>query len=212
MIGERINPTGRKILAAEMGSRRLHPGRSGCPRAGGGRRPHARCQCRHPARRRARDTGASRAARAVGHGRAALHRLLHRRRAGGRPRRLQGQAARQFGHRRGRAPGVGAAAREEVRRGGGGNLQRRDRDLRGPGRALRGGEEDRAPRRRSRHPGIRRGGRSARDADRRHQQGVRPGDASAQAPTDGAEGEHDVRRLQHQLRAAGARRRQPRRF
>ena len=51
IIGERINPTGRKILAAEMpagdfsrvGDRRPRPGRS--------RRPHARRQRRHPAGR-----------------------------------------------------------------------------------------------------------------------------------------------------------------
>jgi len=43
-------------------------------------------------------------------------------------------------------------AREEVRRSGSGDFQRRDRDLRGSRCALRGGEEDRAPRGRSRHP------------------------------------------------------------
>ena len=55
-----------------------------------------------------------------------------------------------------------AAAGEEVRRGGGGDLQRRDRHLGGSGRALRGGEEDRASRRRLRHPGQRHRGRPAR--------------------------------------------------
>ena len=54
IIGERINPTGRKMLAAEMAAgdfSRVRP----TPRAGRGRRAHARRQRRHPARRRAGD-------------------------------------------------------------------------------------------------------------------------------------------------------------
>ena len=59
----------------------------------------------------------------------------------------QGKAAGQLRHRRGRAPGAGAAADQEVRRRGGRDLQRRDRHLRGPRRALRGRQEDRRARR-----------------------------------------------------------------
>ena len=51
IIGERINPTGRKILAEEMknGDYSRVDGRRACP--GRGWRSHARCECRHPARR-----------------------------------------------------------------------------------------------------------------------------------------------------------------
>ena len=48
IIGERINPTGRKLLAAEMAAGRLQPREGGRPGPGRGRRPHARRQCRHP--------------------------------------------------------------------------------------------------------------------------------------------------------------------
>ncbi len=96
IIGERINPTGRKLLAEEMKARRLQPGRARRARPGRGRRPHARRQRRHPARRRAGDPGPDDPARAVAGRRAALDRLLDRRGARGRPRRLPGQGARQL--------------------------------------------------------------------------------------------------------------------
>ena len=54
VIGERINPTGRKMFAEELRGGDLstrHRRRAG---AGRGRRRHARRQRRHPARRRAR--------------------------------------------------------------------------------------------------------------------------------------------------------------
>ncbi len=47
-----------------------------------------------------------------------------------------------------------------------GDLERRDGHLRGSERPVRGGREDRAPCRRSRHPRQRHRGRPARDADR----------------------------------------------
>ena len=63
-------------------------------------------------------------------------------------------------------------------------------------------------RRGSRHPGERRRGRPAGHADRRHQPGRGAGDAAAASAANRAEGEHHLRRLQRELRAAGARRHQ----
>ena len=74
--------------------RRLQPGRARRPRPGRGRRPHARRQRRHPARRRAGDPGQDDPARPVPDRPAAVDRLVDRRGARGRARRLPGQAAR----------------------------------------------------------------------------------------------------------------------
>ena len=98
MIGERINPTGRKILAAEMAAGDFSRVEADA-RAGRGRRPHARRQCRHSAGRRAGHPGEDHAAGAVDHRRAAVDRLLDRRGARGRTCRLQGQGAGQLGDR-----------------------------------------------------------------------------------------------------------------
>ena len=68
----------------------------------------------------------------------------------------------------------------------------------------------RRARSRPRHPGERHRRRSARDADRRDQPGRRPGDAASPAPARGAEGQHDLRRVEHQLRPAESRRHQQR--
>ena len=101
-----------------------------------------------------------------------------------------------------------AAAGQEVRRRGRRDLQRRDRHLRGPRRALRGGEEDRGRAPRLRHPGedivvdplvmpigaIGHG---------------RPAGVPAGAPAArGAEGQHHLRRVERQLRPAEPRRHQ----
>ena len=64
--------------------------------------------------------------------------------------------------------------------------------------------------RRSRHPGERHRRRSARDADRRHQPGRRAGDAPRAAPARRTQGQHDLRRLERQLRTAEPRRHQQR--
>ena len=130
MIGERINPTGRKLLAEEMRNGDFSRVEADAVAQVAGRRPHARRQRRHPARRRAGAARQGRAARPVGHRRAAVDRLLDRRGPRGRPRGLPGQAPRQLGHRRGRGDGAGAPARRPARRRGGGDLQRRDRDQR----------------------------------------------------------------------------------
>ena len=127
-------------------SRRVERGHAG---PGRGRRAHAGRQCGHPSGRRAGDPGQDYPARAVADRSAAVDRQLDRGRPGGGPRGLQRPAAGQLGDRRGGASGGRAAADQEVRLCGRGDLQRRDRDQRGPGRAVRGGEEDRPPCRRT---------------------------------------------------------------
>ena len=57
IIGERINPTGRKKLAEEMKAGDFSTVVADTHRAGRGRRAHAGRERRHPARRRARDPG-----------------------------------------------------------------------------------------------------------------------------------------------------------
>ena len=63
-----------------------------------------------------------------------------------------GQAARQLRDRRGGAPRARPAAHQEVRRGGRGDQQRRHRHQRGPGRPVRGRQADRRAGRGPRHP------------------------------------------------------------
>ena len=138
MIGERINPTGRKLLAEEM-------------KAGDFSRVEADALAQVAAGAHMLDVNAgipladepallARAitARAGDHRRAAVDRLVDRRGARGRAGGVPGQAARQLGHRRGRGDGAGAAAGRQVRRRGGRDLERRDRHLDGSRRALRG--------------------------------------------------------------------------
>jgi hypothetical protein len=60
----------------------------------------------------------------------------------------------------------------------------------------------RAPGTGSRHPGIRHRGRSAGDADRCHQSRRGASDAAGAPVEDRTQGQHHVRRLEHQLRAA----------
>ncbi len=60
----------------------------------------------------------------------------------------------------------------------------------------------------SRHPGERCRGRPAGDADRRHQPGGRAGHAPARTAEERAQGQHHLRRLECQLRAAAPRRHQ----
>ena len=146
MIGERINPTGRKILAAEMA-------------AGDFSRVESDALAQVAAGAQMLDVNAgipladepAILARAVQLVQSitdvplSIDSSIVQGARGG-TRGLQGQAAGQLGHRRGGAPRGGAAAGQEVRRRGGRDLQRRDRHLRGSGRALRGGEEDRPAR------------------------------------------------------------------
>ena len=93
IIGERINPTGRKAARRGDEGRRLQPRRARRAGPGRGRRPHARRQRRHPARRRAGDPGPDHPARPEPDRPAAVDRLVDRRGARGRARRLPGQGA-----------------------------------------------------------------------------------------------------------------------
>ena len=151
IIGERINPTGRKILAAEMA-------------AGDFSRVEADALAQVAAGAHMLDVNAG---IPLADEPAILARAIQLVQSitdvplsidssivaalRGRPRGLQGQGAGQLGDRRGGATGIGAAAGEEIRRGRDRDIQRRDRHLRRPGRALRGREEDRRARRRLRH-------------------------------------------------------------
>ena len=141
IIGERINPTGRKLLAEEMKAgdfSRVERDVVAQVEAGA---HMLDVNAGMPARRRAGDAGPCHPAGPGADGPAALDRFLDRRRARGGPRRLPGQGARQLGDRRGGAARAGPAPGAQVRRGGRRHLQRRDRHLRGPRRALRGRED-----------------------------------------------------------------------
>ncbi len=163
VIGERINPTGRKALAAqlEMGDfstverdalEQVACGamvldvNSGAvftnkmaedPRYADNNFVEPPLMTRtdqtHPGHRR----------------RAAVHRQLGSRRAEERAGGRRGSPAAELGHRRGRAAGTGPAAGQEIQRAGGGDLERRHRDFRRPRRAL-----SRSPRRSSSVPPI----------------------------------------------------------
>ena len=74
-----------------------------------------------------------------------------------------------------------------------------------PGRPVRGGQEDRRARRRPRHPARGRRRRPARHADRRHADGRAPGVPPAQPPARRARRQHHLRRVERQLRAAAPR-------
>ena len=168
IIGERINPTGRKAFAAQLRAER--PLAGGRRRARAGRRRRARAGRQHgrAADRRARPARARDPARAGALRPADLHRLIDRRGARGRARRLPGQGARQLGDGRGRSHGADPAARQEVRRGRDHSRERRDRHSRDRRAAPRDHPQDREGRGRAvrdRARGHR--DRPARDADRR---------------------------------------------
>ena len=74
----------------------------------------------------------------------------------------------------------------------------------------RGGEEDRRARNGLRHPAVRRRGRSAGDADRRDQPGRRSGHAAGSPAADRTQGQHFLRRIERELRPAQPRRHQQR--
>ena len=146
IIGERINPTGRKKFAEDLRAGELSTVDARRAGAGRGRRGHARRQRRHPAGRRGRAARADAAHRPGHRRRADLHRLLGDRGARGRTVGLRGPGAGELGHRRGRAARGGAAAGRAPRRGRDRSDQRRDRD---PGDA-RGAAAMRAQDRRGR--------------------------------------------------------------
>ena len=183
--------------------RRLQPGRARRGRPGRGRRPHARRERGHPAGRRAGDPRPDDPARAVAGRRPAVDRLARSSRRS-RPglAAYVGQAARELRDRRGGAPRARAAADQEVRRGGRRDLERRHRHLRGPRRALRGRAPHRGTRGGPRHPARGRDRRPAGHADRRDGDrgpaGVPPGETAAR----GARRQHDLRRIERELRHA----------
>ena len=75
----------------------------------------------------------------------------------------------------------------------------------GPGRPVRGREADRRARRRPRHPRLGHRRRPAGHAHRRARRGRPAGLHARPAPARGARRQHDLRRLERQLRAARAR-------
>ena len=125
--------------------------------------------------------------------------------------RLPGQAVAQLGHRRGGAPRARPAARPQVRRGGRRDQQRRHRDQHGPGRPVRRRQADRGACRRPRHPALGHHRRPAGDADRGAVAGRPTGLRARPPPARGAQGQHDLRRVERQLRAAEPRRASTRR-
>ena len=149
VIGERINPTGRKKLAAEMQAGNFETViKDALEQAG------------------AWSAGSDAGDRA-GPGRpATVDRLLRHRSDRGRPQGRQGSPAGKLGHWRGRETRSDPAFGEEVQCAGGCHLQRRDRHFDGPGRALRRRQEDRRTRHGSWHQAGRRRRRSAGHADR----------------------------------------------
>ena len=105
---------------------------------------------------------------------------------------------------------VDPAAHQEIQCPRHRHLQRRDRHFRRPRRALRGGEEDRRARRRLRHQARGHRGRPAGHADRRDGHRRPPGLHAGPPPARGAEGQYELRRLQHLLRPAAPARHQRR--
>ena len=190
IIGERINPTGRKLLAAEMA-------------AGDFSRVEADARAQVAAGAHMLDVNAGipladelaiPPARSSSCSRSPMCRCRSTHRSSPccrRARRVPGQAPRELGHRRGGSPRIRPAARKEVRCGRRRDIERRDGHFRGSGRALRGRAQDRASRDGSRNPGLRRRRRSARHADRRDQPGRRPGHAPRAAPQGRTQGQHD---------------------
>ena len=97
--------------------------------------------------------------------------------------------------------GTGVAPGRQARSGGGGHLQRRDRHLRRPRRPVRGGPKDRLPGRRLRDPGQRCGGRPAGHADRGARQCRQAGVPHPGPPERRVGGQLHMRSVERQLRA-----------
>ena len=137
--------------------------------------------------------------------RADLHRLLGDRGARGRAGRLRGQAARQLGHRRGRPAGGDPPARRQARRRRDRPGQRRDRaSRRPPQQRLEIATQDRQGRRRPRHPARGRRDRPAGDDRRRRHRGGHDDARDDPADPRRARREHVPRRLERVVRPARA--------
>jgi 5-methyltetrahydrofolate--homocysteine methyltransferase len=158
VIGERINPTGRKKLAPSSRRAISRPSKG---RAGTGRLRGDGARCQFAARVynsnplcRTTEPPLMRKMIELVQGLVDVPLCIDSSvpgalEAGLRPR---GPPAAELGHRRGRAAGGDPAAGQEIQRAGGGDLQRRHRHFRRPRRALCRGQEDRRTRRRFRHP------------------------------------------------------------
>ena len=131
-----------------------------------------------------------------------LHRLLGDRGARGRARGLRGQAAGELGDRRGRAARGDPAAGGPPRGGGDRPGQRRDRHPRDPAAAARHRPQDRERRRRPRHPARGRGDRPAGDDRGRGHRGGHHHPRRDPADPRRAGREHVPGRLQRVLRPA----------
>ena len=97
IIGERINPTGRKKTGRVIGGRKFRPGPVGSDQAGGGGRSYIRRQCGGFGYRRTKNAETGHIGHTGSHGCAALHRLGPPEGIGGRPQCLQGKGPGQFG-------------------------------------------------------------------------------------------------------------------
>ena len=95
---------------------------------------------------------------------------------------------------------------QEARRGGWWRSRTTRPDLRRSRRQVRGREKDRGTGRGSRYPAFRHRRRSPGDADRGDQPGRPAGHSHPQTPARGAEGQFDLRSLEHQLRPAESQR------
>ena len=148
IIGERINPTGRKAFAEQLRERRPLDRHRRRDRPGRGGRRHARRQRRDPAGRRARAAEVRCCAplrtRSTCRS-ASTPRVIEALEAG--PVGVRGPRARQLGDRRGRAARGDPAARRAPRRRRDRARQRRDRDPGDPAEAPRVRAEDRQRRR-----------------------------------------------------------------
>ena len=203
IIGERINPTGRKAFGEQLRNGDLSQVVVDVEEQVAGGRARPRREHGRPADRRGGAARQRRAARPGAHRPAALHRLVRGRGARGRARRVRGEGARQLGHLRGGPARARAAARQGARRGDHLPRQRRDRDP-GHGAGPAGGVQ--AARRRRprplRDPARGHGHRPARD-DRRRRSAGGGDDAGDDSPDSRrVRAEHDARRVERLVRAA----------
>ena len=159
VIGERINPTGRKKLAAELeaGDYSTVEGDAVAQAAAGATVLDINAGVVYNSNPNPNETEPPLMTAIVElvQGLVDLplvHRFIGSGSAGGGASGRAWPAAAELGDRRGREAGIRAAAGQEIQCAGGGDLQRRYRHFRGPGRALCRGEKDRRARRRFRHP------------------------------------------------------------
>ena len=203
VIGERINPTGRKAFQAQLQADDLSQLELDAAEQVAGA-DMLDVNVGDPLADEVGLMGRAIATAPGAHRHSALHRLVDRsRRSSRRARCLRGQGARQLGHRRGRAARGDPAARRQARRSGDRSCERRG-NPHGARAATRDRAQDRVRRRRLRHQARGRRHRPARNARRRR---AACGDAvrRGRAPDPRrARREHDVRRVEHCVRPTQA--------